>query len=77
MLTDVLDVCRCSPMSWMYVKNHRCPGCMSMLTDVLDVMVMLYDVLDVSQSSPMSWMHVDTLCCTGYMLMLTDVLNVC
>ena len=61
----------------MYVDALRCPGCMSMLTDVLDVMVTLYDVLDVSQSSPMSWMHVDTLCCTGYMLMLTDVLYVC
>ena len=54
-------------MSWLYADAHRCPGCMSMLIDVLDV----------CQCSPMSWMYVDAHQCPGCMSMLTDVLDVC
>ena len=67
MLTNVLDVCWCSPMSWIKVNSHRCPGCMSTLINVLDVW----------RCSLMSWMCVDALRCPGCMSMITDVLDVC
>ena len=39
------------PMSWMSVDALRCPGCMSMITDVLDVCPCLL----------MTWMYIDLL----------------
>ena len=86
MLTNVLDVCQRSQMSWMYVDAHLYPGCKSippmswMYVDVhrcSKCMATLLDVLDVCQHSPMSWMSVDALRCPGCMSLISDVLDVC
>ena len=51
----------------MYGDALQCSGCLSMLSDVLDVY----------RWSTMSWMYVDTDRCSRCLVMLSDVLDVC
>ena len=65
-LTDVLDVCWCSPISWMYVDAYWFPWCKSMPTNILDD----------CRYSQMFLMYLDALRCSGCISMLIDVLDV-